>query len=206
MLLICPDSVLSCGFVCELQEEATSDEMESILHTQSYDVHLQSRLDSRRLLYRHTVTSHLASKPPKRDQSTSRILTNDLYFNSSVSKVSNSEVFFPTPQLFDVECSHDAINATCRFGKADLFAEIDANMRMYRARISHNAQKPPADVRDYWVTAFAIGNVTKFDYDYDGVESINCQDNFDAVSCNIVGNSISGGLLYVKDQLLNRYC
>lgn len=160
--------------------------MESILRSTSYDVHLQSPLDSQRLLYRHTVTSHFAPSLPKRDQSTSRTLTNDPFFNSSISQVSNSQVFFPTPRLFNMECSHDSANATCRFGKVDLFAETDDidEQALYRARISHDAQTPPEDVRNYWVTALAIGNVTNIGDDYDGVESITCKDNFNAVSYN----------------------
>lgn len=180
MNLFVRDRVLSCGFVCELPEEATTQDIEDIVHTHSYDVHLRSSTNTQRLLYRHTVTSHIAHAPqPMKDQSTSRILTNDPYFNTSVSKVSDREIFFPTPQLYDIGCSLDSTNATCSFGESDVFAEQSGSKRtMFRARISHDAQKAPMDVRNYWVNALAMTNFTKFDEDYDGIDLTTCRDNF----------------------------
>lgn len=110
-------------------------------------------------------------------------MTNDPYFNTSVSRLSENEIFFPTPQLYDVECSQDFANATCLFGNNDIFAEAVTGTKqmVFHARIYHDAQKAPADVRNYRVKALAIGNITKFNDDYDGTD-ITCQDKFDMVS------------------------
>lgn len=111
-------------------------------------------------------------------------MTNDPYFNTSVSRVSESEIFFPTPQLYDMECSQDFVNATCLFGNNDIFTETTRGTKqmVFRARISHDAQIDPMDVRNYRVKALAIGNITKFNENYDGIDNITCQDKFDMVS------------------------
>lgn len=112
-------------------------------------------------------------------------MTNDPYFSTSVSKVSDDEIFFPTPQLYDMECSKN-FNVSCLFGNNDIFAETPqqrgSKQMVYRARISHDAQMAPESVRDYWVKALAIGNITTFNEDYDGIDMITCQDKFDTVS------------------------
>ncbi|XP_075974013.1 uncharacterized protein LOC142975165 [Anticarsia gemmatalis] len=173
-------TVVSCGFVCNLPEDLSFDETNAFIHTNSYDIHLQSHIDTQRLVYRHTVMSTIAqTMAPKKDQSTSRILPNDPYFNISISKVSDREVFFPALRLYQMECSHDATNSSCQFGKDDIFNktedEIDeASMRM---RISHDAQIAPLDIRSYWVKAVSNGNIAKFDEDYDGVDGVTCADN-----------------------------
>ncbi|KOB73564.1 putative transporter [Operophtera brumata] len=177
-------TVLSCGFVCELPEDISTEDVNDIVYSHAYDVHLQSRSDSQRLLYRHTVTSQLPrSNAPMKDQSTSRIMTNDPNFNTSVSRVSENEIFFPTPQLYDMECSQDFVNATCLFGNNDIFAETTRGTKqmVFRARVTHDAQKDPIDVRNYWVKALAIGNIMKLNEDYDGIDNITCQDKFDMV-------------------------
>lgn len=179
------DRVLSCGFVCELPEDLSTEDIDEIVYSAAYDVHIQSHLDSQRLLYRHTVTSQLPrSNTQMKDQSTSRIMTNDPYFNTSVSRVSENEIFFPTPQLYDMECSQNFANVTCLFGNNDIFAEAVSGSKqmVFHAKISHELQETPVDVRNYWVNALAIGNITKFNEVYDGTDMITCQDKFDTVS------------------------
>lgn len=177
--------ILSCGFLCELPDDVTSEEAESIVHAHSYDVHLQSRINSQHLVYRHTVSSLLTqTRGPKKDQSTSRIMTNDPYFNTTVSKISDNEIFFPAPQLYQIECSQDLSNASCAFGRNDFITHIDEGdmVMKYRVRISHDAQTVPADVKSYWVRAISSDNVTKFDDNYEGSDSTACHDNFGVVS------------------------
>ncbi|CAH0592561.1 unnamed protein product [Chrysodeixis includens] len=174
-------TVLSCGFVCNLPDDMSSDEINGIIHTNSYDIHLQSNIDSQRLVYRHTVMAQLAqSLAPKKDQSTSRILTNDPFFNTTISKVSDKAIFFPAPKLYQIECSRDTSNGTCIFGKDDIFNETEdlLDEAILRMRISHDVQTAPLDIRSYWIKAVSTENTTKFDDDYDGVDSISCSDNF----------------------------
>lgn len=179
--------VLSCGFVCNLPDDMSSDEINGVIHTNSYDIHLQSNIDSQRLVYRHTVMAQLAqSLAPKKDQSTSRILTNDPFFNTTISKVSDHAIFFPAPKLYQIECSRDTNNGTCIFGKDDIFNETEdlLDESILRMRISHDVQTAPLDIRSYWIKAVSTKNTTKFDEDYDGVDSISCSDNF--VSRNVI--------------------
>ncbi|PZC75174.1 hypothetical protein B5X24_HaOG206589 [Helicoverpa armigera] len=146
-------TVLSCGFVCDLPEDLSIEETNALIHTNSYDIHLQSTIDSQRLVYRHTVMAQLAQTMiPKKDQSTSRILTNDPFFNTTISKVSDHTIFFPAPKLYQIECSQDASNETCLFGKDDIFNETEDHLdeAVLRMRISHDVQTAPLDIRNYW--------------------------------------------------------
>ncbi|XP_047023812.1 uncharacterized protein LOC124632877 [Helicoverpa zea] len=174
-------TVLSCGFVCDLPEDLSIEETNALIHTNSYDIHLQSTIDSQRLVYRHTVMAQLAQTMiPKKDQSTSRILTNDPFFNTTISKVSDHTIFFPAPKLYQIECSQDASNETCLFGKDDIFNETEDHLdeAVLRMRISHDVQTAPLDIRNYWVKAVSSEyNFTK-DEDYDGIDSVTCSDNF----------------------------
>lgn len=157
------------------------EETNEIIHTNSYDIHLQSTVDSQRLVYRHTVMAQLAQTlVPKKDQSTSRILTNDPFFNTTISKVSEHAIFFPAPKLYQIECTHDTSNGTCLFGKDDIFNETEDHIdeAILRMKISHDVQTAPLDIRSYWVNAVSTENITKVDEDYDGVDSIVCSDNF----------------------------
>ncbi|CAB3240850.1 unnamed protein product [Arctia plantaginis] len=173
-------TIASCGFLCNLPEGLSTEDTDAFLQTNSYDIHLQSRVDNQRLVYRHTVMSTFAQKvAPKIDQSTSRLMTNDAYFNARISKVSDRKLFFPAPRLYQLECTHDASNGSCIFGKNDIFNETDDNIeeQILRMRISHDAQIAPHDIKSYWVKSVSTDNVTKFDEDYDGVDGVTCTDN-----------------------------
>ncbi|XP_026758900.2 uncharacterized protein LOC113518264 [Galleria mellonella] len=170
-------TLLSCGFVCDLPDDITLEEIDSIVHTHSYDVQLQSPAGSQRLVYRHTVTSMLPHKmTPKKDQSTTRILTNDPYVNTTVSKVSDDQIFFPAPKLFLMECLHDTTNATCSLGSDSIFEEMVAQQKemKYYVRISHETQETSTDVRDYSVRAVSTWNTTEID---EGLNGVTCTDN-----------------------------
>ncbi|XP_022822081.1 uncharacterized protein LOC111353335 [Spodoptera litura] len=174
-------TVLSCGFVCDLPKDITTDETNALIHTNSYDIHLQSTIDSQRLVYRHTVMAQLAQTMiPKKDQSTSRILTNDPFFNTTISKVSDHTIFFPAPKLYQIECSHESTNETCLFGKDDIFNETEDHLdeAILRMRISHDVQTAPHDIRNYWVRAVSTDNNFTKDDDYDGIDGVSCSDNF----------------------------
>lgn len=172
-------TVASCGFLCNVSEDISQEETDAIIHTNAYDIHLQSNIDNQYVLNRHTVISTIAqTMAPKKDLSTSRILTNDPYFNMTISKLSNSEIFFPAPRLYEIECYHDMNNGSCTFGK--MINEIKDNgddVTLFM-RISHDAQIPPLDIRDYWVKAVSTGNVTTAHDDYDGIDDVTCIDDF----------------------------
>ncbi|XP_013135278.1 PREDICTED: uncharacterized protein LOC106100797 [Papilio polytes] len=177
-------TILSCGFVCEIPDEVTSKEIEAMIHTNSYDVRLQSNSHDQRLLYRHTVSPlPMKSKILMKDQSTSRIMTDDPFFNSTVSRLSDNELFFPAPTLYQMQCTQTENNATCLFGRKNFLNDLEADNEEntnteYRMRISHDVQKSSTEVKDYWVNAISIGNGTKYDADYEGVDSTACEDNF----------------------------
>ncbi|KAI5635584.1 MFS_1 like family domain-containing protein [Phthorimaea operculella] len=174
-------TVLSCGFVCELPNDLPPEDAETIVHSHSYDVHLDSPRDSQHLVFRHTVSSAFTqTMAPKKDQSTSRIMTNDPNFNTTVSRISASEVFFPAPQLYQLECSRKSSNGSCLFGRADFMTHLEerGSETSYRVRISHDVTRTLADVDGYWVRAVAAANTSVYDDDYDGVDSVTCDDNF----------------------------
>lgn len=177
--------MLSCGFVCELPHGVSSEEMEAIVHADSYDVHLKSQAESQRLVYRNTVSSLLAQKErPIKDHSTSRIMINDPYFNSTATKVADNRVFFPSPQLYRIDCSHERNNATCLFGKKDYFNDTIEEIKettSFRIRITHDAQKNDEEVRNYWVNAITTSNDTELGEDYAGVDATVCKNNFNEV-------------------------
>lgn len=173
--------VLSCGFVCEMPDAMTTEDAEEIIHGHSYDIHLESPIESQRLIYRHTVSSLFPrNMAPKKDQSTSRIMTNDPYFNTTVSIISDRKIFFPAPHLYKIDCSYDSNNASCLFGNGDVInqAEEFNEDAILRLRISHDAQKAPIDVRSYWVRSISSSNLTKLGDDFDGIDSVSCQDSF----------------------------
>ncbi|XP_045537535.1 uncharacterized protein LOC106717587 [Papilio machaon] len=177
-------TVLSCGFVCEIPGEVSSKEIDAMIHTNSYDVRLQSNSHDQRLLYRHTVSPlPTRSKVLMKDQSTSRIMTDDPFFNSTVSRLSDNELFFPAPTLYQMQCTQNENNATCLFGRRNFLNDLEVDNEQnsnteYRMRISHDVQKSSTEVKDYWVNAISIGNGTKYDADYEGVDSMTCEDNF----------------------------
>lgn len=117
---------------------------------------------------------------PKKDQSTSRILTNDPFFNTTISKVSDHTIFFPAPKLYQIECSHESTNETCLFGKDDIFNETEDHLdeAILRMRISHDAQTAPHDIRNYWIRAVSADNNFTKDDDYNGIDGVSCSDNF----------------------------
>lgn len=179
--LVIVSRILSCGFVCEMPDDMTTEDAEDIIHSHSYEIHLESPIESQRLVYRHTVSSLFPrNMAPKKDQSTSRIMTNDPYFNTTVSKISDREIFFPAPHLYKIDCSYDSSNASCFFGRDDVLTQSEEinEETIFQVRISHDAQKALVDVRSYWVRAISAGNLTKLDDDFDGVDSISCQDSF----------------------------
>lgn len=164
-----------------MPDAMTTQDAEEIIHGHSYDIHLESPIESQRLVYRHTVSSLFPrNMAPKKDQSTSRIMTNDPYFNTTVSIISDSEIFFPAPHLYKIDCSYDSSNASCLFGNGDVInqAEEFNDDTTLRLRISHDAQKAPVDVRSYWVRSISTGNSTKVGDDFDGIDSVMCQDSF----------------------------
>ncbi|KAM3967792.1 uncharacterized protein ACR2FA_011329 [Aphomia sociella] len=189
-------TVLSCGFVCDVPEDMTLEETDAMVHTHSYDIQLQSQTEAQRLVYRHTVTSMLPNtRTPKKDQSTARIMTNDPYINTTVSKISDDQIFFPTPQLYFMECLHDIINTTCSLGSDNIFKETVEMQKQinYYVRISHDAQKASADVREYSVRAISASNKTEID---DDVAGVTCKDNFandaDGVRIQTEANRLKG--------------
>lgn len=176
--------ISSCGFICDVPDIVTPNEIDNILRNDAYDIHLHSSLDAQQLVYRHTLTSSVTrSMTPMKDQSTSRILNNDPYFNVTVSKISDREIFFPAPRLYKMHCSRDLNNGSCVFGRNDIFKQNDEGteeMETFRMRISHDAQKTPKTVRNYWVRALSSGNGS-IDNDYDGVDSVICKNSYDEV-------------------------
>ncbi|XP_030027566.2 uncharacterized protein LOC115445436 [Manduca sexta] len=177
-------TISSCGFLCEMPEGTFSNELEDALHTPFYDIHLQSRVDGQRVLFRHTVSTQDSRRTtPQKDQSTIRIMTNDPHFNTSISKVSDRGIFFPSPRLYEMECSRGLNNVTCVFGINKIFNEGQNGNKgnNLRVRVSHNAQTTPVDVREYWIKALSTGNDTKLDDDYDGVDNITCKDYYDEI-------------------------
>lgn len=174
-------SLLSCGFVCELPHQISTEEIDSIIHAHSYDVHLKSSTASERLVYRNTISALLDHREkPMKEHSTSRILTNDPYFNSTTSRIGENKMFFPTPQLYELSCSYIGKNATCVFDKSDFVDDSIEEVKesTFRIRVSHDAaQKNSVEVRSYWVNAISVNNTTEANDDYDGVDSITCIDN-----------------------------
>ncbi|KAJ0182447.1 hypothetical protein K1T71_001816 [Dendrolimus kikuchii] len=175
-------TITTCGFLCDLPEDMSLKETDAILNTHTYDIHMQSRVDAQRLIYRHIVSSPLMqTMAPTKDQSTSRILTNDPYFNTTVSKISDRELFFPAPRLYEMECSYDSDNATCLLGDIGVFdgmQDVNEDLR-FRLRISHEVQTTPVDVRSYWVKAIVNRNITKLDEDYYEIDRLSCKDSYD---------------------------
>lgn len=174
-------TILSCGFVCELPHQVSKEDVDSIIHAHSYDVHLKSSSESQRLVYRNTISTFLDHRDkPMKEHSTSRVLTNDPYFNSTTSIIGDNKIFFPTPQLYGLSCSYTEKNATCLFDKIDFVDDSIEEVReiSYRVRISHDAQKNSAEVRNYWVNAISENNSNGTSSDYDGIDSTTCNDNF----------------------------
>lgn len=194
-------TIVSCGFLCDFPEDMSPKDKEAISNTHSYDVLMQSRIDAQRLIYRHIVSSPLIeTMAPIKDQSTSRILTNDPYFNTTVSQLSDREVFFPAPRLYKMECTTDDLsNATCLLGDDVIYSEtrnVD-EMARFHMQISHDSQTTtPTDVRNYWVTAIANRNSTMINEDYNKINSLTCKDNFE------VGEGDEGVKVLVGSQKL----
>lgn len=109
---------------------------------------------------------------PKKDQSTSRILTNNDYFNTTIAQISDREVFFPAPQLYQLECARNSTDAMCYFGNNQVFDEMN-DMRVnnvHQLRITHDEGK------SINVIGLLTGNSTEVE------ESYQCKDYFDGVS------------------------
>lgn len=178
--------VLSCGFVCELPRGVASQEIDTIVHANSYDVHFKSQSESQRLVYRNTISPLLKHREkPMKDHSTSRVLTNDPFFNSTPSKVGDKNIFFPVPQLYEIDCSYTETNATCIFDKKDFINDSieESAVKTFRVRITHDAQKnsEESEVQSYWVNAVSLNNVSESSDDYDGIDFTSCQDSFTQV-------------------------
>ncbi|CAG4978357.1 unnamed protein product [Parnassius apollo] len=177
-------TISTCGFVCELTSDISSKEIEAMIHSGSYDVRLQSDKHDQRLLYRHTLLSLRQPKALMKDQSTSRIMTDDPFFNTTVSKLSDHEIFFPTPKLYQMQCSQNGNNVTCQFGSKDFLPDLimESNVQIantsFRMRISHDVQKVSTETKKYWVNAVSAINGTNYDKDYERVDSTTCEDNF----------------------------
>ncbi|KAL0901417.1 hypothetical protein ABMA27_006683 [Loxostege sticticalis] len=163
-------TIASCGFLCELPTDISTEDIDEILHTHSYDLHIQSMDDAQRLVYRHSVSSFMAlTMAPKKDQSTSRILTNNDYFNTTVAKISDREIFFPAPQLYQMECARNSTDAFCFFGNNKMFDEMTDKIvdEQFQLRIKQD------DVNAINVVGLLTGNATEVD------ESYQCRDYFD---------------------------
>ncbi|XP_032528693.2 uncharacterized protein LOC116778779 [Danaus plexippus] len=186
-------TVLSCGFVCELPHGISSEDINSVVRANSYDVNLKSQNESQRLLYRNTVSSLLSQTGrPVIDHSNSRIMTNDVFFNSTPTNITKDRVFFPTPKLYGIDCTYDENNASCSFGKEDFFkvSETDGiKETSYKVRISHDIKEKPIEVRNYLVNAIILQNATEME-DYGGVDTTTCKDNFAQI--------LNGDSAYVK--------
>lgn len=110
------------------------------------------------------------------DHSNSKILTNNPFFNSTISKISNETIFFPTPQLYKINCSRENGNATCAFAE-DFLSDIsqEPNEDNYRIRISVDAQIKVNKSPKYWVNS--IVNSSGFG-DLEGIENTMCYDKY----------------------------
>lgn len=173
--------IASCGFVCELPKDVSKEQTDAILHTHSYDLYVQSLDDAQRLVYRHTVSSLLTNTmAPKKDQSTSRILTNNDYFNTTVAKLSDRKIFFPAPQLYQLECARNSTDAVCYFGNNQMFDEITDKIvdDKYQLRITHDGGN------SIGVVGLFTGNATDVDENYQ------CKDYFDGVRLTCLQTSI----------------
>ncbi|XP_072940582.1 uncharacterized protein [Epargyreus clarus] len=173
-------TVLTCGFVCEASQEVSSEEMSVMMRAQSYGVHLQSSTDSQRLVYRHTLSQFSNTRTHGKDHSTTRIMTNDPHFNTTISKISDHRIFFPTPQLYRIDCLSDENGTTCSFGRKEFVGDLDETIRdtSYHITITNDNQDDPSRVKNYWVNAITDDNVTTYDENYTDINNMTCEDNF----------------------------
>ncbi|GBP83974.1 hypothetical protein EVAR_46604_1 [Eumeta japonica] len=189
-------TILSCGFVCELPQNTSLELANRIPYLQSYDIHIRTGMTAH-FDYRHTVTSRRPPvTAPKADQSSSRLLKNDPYFNISISRVSETTMYFPAPNVYQMDCSLDSNNGTCVFGKGDILVSESNTEDMFRVRVSHKVQKLKKPVKKFWIEAISSFNRSHpvNDPDYDGVDTVTCNDNFSL-------DDTSGGLseaVYVR--------
>lgn len=189
-------TTLSCGFVCDLPPEMIKNQTDEMLHMHSYVIQLQSPVSSQQLVYRHTVSSFLKPMAPKKDKSTTRILTNDPLFNTTATLVPPEQIFFPAPQLYKMECSHDSQNASCYFAWDSLVSEQKKvnDESNFRIRISDDAQQAELDARKYTVKAItAWESQSEFVKDVSDIESTIC---VDSLSKGSSGVSVRAGALH----------
>jgi hypothetical protein len=134
---------------------------------------MQSPADAQRLVYRHTVAALLThTMAPKKDHSTTRIMTNDIYFNTTISKISDFEIFFPTPQLYRMDCSQNSTDASCILGGEHAFEDGPEKIteEIYQFRIALDEEKEGLKIVGVYV-----GNSTEVEENYQ------CQDYFNEV-------------------------
>ncbi|CAH0405302.1 unnamed protein product [Chilo suppressalis] len=163
-------TIVSCGFVCELPEGLPMEEVNMIMHSLSYDIQIRSSSDTHRLVYRHTVSGLLHhTMAPKKDQSTTRIMTNDVYFNTSIAKISDQEVFFPAPRLYQMACTHNSSEAMCILGGEQIFDDISESKteESYKVRVANEEKK-----RLLNIVGLYAGNSTEVEENYQ------CKDYF----------------------------
>lgn len=182
-------TIASCGFVCELPDGLSADETNAIVHTNSYDIQIQSPADARRLVYRHTVSGLLShTMAPKKDHSTTRIMTNDIYFNTTISKISDREVFFPAPQLYQLECDRNTTDAMCILGGEQIFDDIPESNKeeTYQVRVSNDEEK-----RLLNVVGLYVGNSTELEENYQCKDYFNGALDVDGVKVYVVSTHLS---------------
>ncbi|KAL4712762.1 hypothetical protein ACJJTC_008059 [Scirpophaga incertulas] len=167
-------TAVSCGFICDLPNDLSVEERNAIVNTHSYEIQLQSPIEGRRLVYRHTVsTFHSLTTAPQKDHSTTRIMTNDPYFNTTIQKMADDKIYFPAPHLYYMDCTHNSTDATCVLGGEYAFDEnIDTRSADRRqVRIGHGEQKNTLDIVGVYVS-----NSTEINDNYQ------CNDYFSEVN------------------------
>lgn len=119
----------SCGFVCGLPDDISEEEVDYLTKQQFYDVLVGTQKDIPKLIYRHStsILEFTTSVISKSEKSTLRVLTNDPYFDKRIRKMSDSQLFFPSPNLYQLQCDTNTLNTVCNFEKSDL-EYIDNNI------------------------------------------------------------------------------
>ncbi|CAK1540106.1 unnamed protein product [Leptosia nina] len=169
-------TILSCGFLCQSPNETTEDELDSLLDSTSYTVNLKSVAQSQLLIYRNVYQSISRDTSIIKDRKRVRALTNDPFFNSTMTKVSERTVFFPTPQLYSIDCLHEGKNATCSLGNPDHIFDLDSeNIEEYRVRFSRRVIDSE-EASEYWINAILGDTNSSLMKGFGGVDSTNCRD------------------------------
>ncbi|VVC93643.1 unnamed protein product, partial [Leptidea sinapis] len=171
-------TIATCGFLCDTPSGFTSDKLNAVLMSEIYDINLQSKTKSNRLIYRNVYNSLLAPNE-KKYRANSRILKRDPDFNTTITKVSSNQIFFPAPQLYKMQCSYEGSNATCMLGMSQLTADLEDDIQdKYRVKISHEVQEDVTKMRDYWIHTILKLNSTVYYKNFSEDDSTTCVDKF----------------------------